>query len=203
LVEKNKRRLYKTRELGKSYTVGRGIHIQKPSSSNSVEEAVNWLTQRLGVWSSLSKFESGFLKSPKSSHGLSTSWCPHSSLTTTFQPNTAPIAIHSSPAYFSQSHSSLAHYSPAHYSLAHRSSATALAAIRPCGKRKSFEWLCRLLGLRSILTLLHIMFGYVNCRFLGILTFLGETLRSHFTCISKMSWSFHKDKRNLILPLFS
>ncbi|XP_027915629.1 uncharacterized protein LOC114175069 [Vigna unguiculata] len=44
---KNKGRLYGTRELGKGYTTGRGIHKQQASSSNNVEEAVNRLTQRL------------------------------------------------------------------------------------------------------------------------------------------------------------
>ncbi|QCD99626.1 hypothetical protein DEO72_LG7g910 [Vigna unguiculata] len=44
--EKNKGRLYGTRELGKGFTAGRGIHKQQPSSSNA-EEAVNRLTQRL------------------------------------------------------------------------------------------------------------------------------------------------------------
>ncbi|QCD86338.1 hypothetical protein DEO72_LG3g859 [Vigna unguiculata] len=38
--EKNKGRLYGTRELGKGFTAGRGIHKQQPSSSNA-EEAVN------------------------------------------------------------------------------------------------------------------------------------------------------------------
>ena len=44
---KNKGRLYGTGELGKSYTAGRGIHNQQPSSSNSAEDAVNRLTQQL------------------------------------------------------------------------------------------------------------------------------------------------------------
>ena len=43
-VEKNKGRLYGTRELGKSYIARRGIHKQQPSFSSSVDEVVNRLT---------------------------------------------------------------------------------------------------------------------------------------------------------------
>ncbi|QCE06181.1 hypothetical protein DEO72_LG9g1192 [Vigna unguiculata] len=42
---KNKGRLYGIEELGKGFTVGRGIHKQQPSSSSNAEEAVNRLTQ--------------------------------------------------------------------------------------------------------------------------------------------------------------
>jgi len=44
---KNKGRLYGTGELGEIYIVGRGIHIQQPSSSSTIEEVVNRLTQQL------------------------------------------------------------------------------------------------------------------------------------------------------------